>query len=308
MFREFLRYLSLELYRSPHTVAAYDADLRGFNHFMSQTGVIDDGAGCFIGRNVKPVHIREWMAEMSEEGISPRSIRRKLQSVRTYFKYLAKRDPGLKNPTLGIALPKYSKKLPEIARDTELIDTIESATSSRDRLIVSLLFGCGLRRAELLSLTDDSISLQRKELRVTGKGNKTRVLPLSDEVIEQLEDYLKERATITTPLSSATSTQSARPLFVTKRGPLSESGLYKIVKGLLGGTSASRKSPHTLRHTFATTLLNSGADINSVKELLGHSSLGATQIYTHVAFKDMKSDWLKAHPRSAGNNKTDKNT
>ena len=292
MFREFLRYLSLELYRSPHTVESYDADLRGFNRYMSQTGVIMDDAGCFIPSRIETGHIRGWIATMAEEGVSPRSIRRKLQSLRSYFKFECKRNPGLVNPLVGLKIPKVSKRLPEFARDTELGDLLSQISDGRDRLIVMMLYGCGLRRAELLSLTDGDIMHSRGEIRVTGKGNKTRVIPMPGELSQAIREYQRERD------SEFPDLRSPKPLIATSHGQMSESNLYKRVRKILASTTASKKSPHTLRHTFATTLLNSGADINSVKELLGHSSLGATQIYTHVAFKDMHRDWQKAHPRS----------
>ena len=291
MFREFLNYLRLELYRSRHTVEAYSADLHGFKRYMSQTGVITDDAGCFMPGDVRPSHIRGWIAALSEEGMSARSIRRKVQSVRSYFRYLSKRNPELENPATELSLPKAGKKLPEFARHDELNELIAATEKSRDRLILMLLYGCGLRRSELLAINDSDISRSRKELRVTGKGNKTRVIPLPEPLLEEIEAYQRERD------SEFEARETPRPLFMTSRGRLSQSGLYKIVRNLLGPTTASKKSPHTLRHTFATTLLNSGADINSVKELLGHSSLGATQIYTHVAFSEMKRDWAKAHPR-----------
>ena len=291
MFREFLRYLSLELYRSPHTVEAYSADLREFNQYVSQTGVIMDDAGCFIPSGVLPSHVRGWIASMAEDGISARSIRRKLQSLRSYFKYECRRDETLKNPLSGITLPKQAKKLPEFARPGELQEILGGTEKTRDRLIVMMLYGCGLRRSELLGITDADIQEGRRELRILGKGNKTRVIPLTDELLGAIRDQQRERDEKFPEL------HHPRPLIATSRGAMSVSGLYKIVNSLLAPSTASKKSPHTLRHTFATSLLNAGADINSVKELLGHASLGATQIYTHVAFKDMQKDWKKAHPR-----------
>lgn len=300
MFREFLRYLSLELYRSRHTVEAYSADLREFNQYMSQTGVIMDDAGCFIPSSVLPRHARGWIVSMSEVGLSARTIRRKVQSLRSYFKFECKRNEGLKNPFLDIKMPKQSRRLPEFARDTELTELFPHIENNRDRLIVRLLFGCGLRRSELLSLTDDDISTARNILRIRGKGNKTREIPIPESLKLEIIEYQLERD------NEFPGLPSPRPLIATRHGAMSVSTLYKIVRNLLEETTASKKSPHTLRHTFATTLLNAGADINSVKELLGHASLGATQIYTHVAFKDMQKDWRKAHPRGGGEHKVEK--
>ena len=300
MFREFLRYLSLELYRSRHTVEAYSADLREFNQYMSQTGVILDDAGCFIPSSVLPIHARGWIASMSEAGLSSRSIKRKVQSLRSYFKFECKRNRDLKNPFQEIKMPKQSRRLPEFARDTELAELFCHIEKNRDRLIVRLLFGCGLRRSELLSLTDSDVFTSRNIIRVTGKGNKTREIPIPESLKKEIVEYQMERD------SQFPELPSPRPLIATRHGAMSESALYKIVRNILEETTASKKSPHTLRHTFATSLLNAGADINSVKELLGHASLGATQIYTHVAFKDMQKDWRKAHPRGGAGNKTEK--
>ena len=299
MFREFLRYLSLELYRSPHTVEAYNADLREFNQYMSQTGVIMDDAGCFIPSRVESSHARGWIATMAESGLSARSIRRKVQSLRSYFKFECKRDPGLNNPFTDVKLPKQSRRLPEFARENELTDLFSEIEKTRDRIIVKLLFGCGLRRSELLSMTDNDIFPNRNEIRITGKGNKTRVIPVPEGLMSEITEYQRERD------AEFENLPYPRPLIATQHGAMSVSTLYKTVRKILSDTTASKKSPHTLRHTFATSLLNSGADINSVKELLGHSSLGATQIYTHVAFKDMQKDWMKAHPRSSQKERSD---
>lgn len=292
MLREFLRHLSLELYRSPETVAAYSTDLHGFNEFIKSSGVDTDDAGFFIPSQVTTADIREWIVSLSEEGLQPSSLRRKIQSLRAYFKYLMKRGVVDSNPALAIPLPKKMRKLPDIASIEDVKNVISSSEKLRDRVIFEMLAACGLRRSELLGIVDSDINFHSAELRVTGKGSKTRIIPLQQPLLVSIREWQQERDRLYPELPAP------KPLIATMHGAMSKSCLYKIVNRGLQSTTAARKSPHTLRHTFATGLLNSGAEINSVKELLGHSSLGATQIYTHLAFADLKANYLKAHPRS----------
>lgn len=293
MHREFLRYLSLELYRSEHTVGAYAADLRGFNEFLHNSGVPSDDAGFFIPSAVSSADIREWIATLSEKDISPASLRRKIQSLRAYFKFLVKRGVIESSPAMTVPLPKKSRKLPEIASGKEISRVIDEEESALTAIILEMLFHCGLRRSELLGLTDNDINHFSREIRILGKGNKERVIPVSDRLLADISRWQRLRDATYPDLPAP------RRLIVTRSGGMSATTLYKRVKEALASTNASKKSPHTLRHSFATTLLNSGADINSVKELLGHSSLSATEIYTHVAFADLKKDYGKAHPRAA---------
>lgn len=290
--REFLRYLRLELYRSDHTVEAYSSDLRGFNDFLHNSGVPQDDAGFFVPDAVTTADIREWVAALSESGIGNTSLRRKIQSLRAFFKFLVKRGILSSSPAAAIPLPKKSRHLPEVASSSEVEKVISGEQSALKSLALELLFGCGLRRSELLSITDESVNPYSRELRILGKGNKERVIPLTDGILGRIQEWQRLRDEEYPDLPSP------RKLMVTRSGGMSASTLYRIVHEAMEPTTASRKSPHTLRHSFATTLLNSGADINSVKELLGHSSLAATEIYTHVAFADLKKDYGKAHPRA----------
>lgn len=293
MIREFLRYLSLELNRSELTVEAYSTDLRGFNDFLINSGVPQDDAGFFIPSAVSSADVREWMVRLSEQGISNTSIRRKMQSLRAYFKFLVKRGIIKSSPAAAVPLPKTGKKLPEIASQSEIDQIISNIEDPLERIAMELLFGCGLRRSELLSLTDTDINPHSKEMRIIGKGNKERMIPLSDELLLQIRNWQSVRNEKYPHLPHP------RKLMATRSGGMSATTLYHIIHKALAGSNASKKSPHTLRHSFATSLLNNGADINSVKELLGHSSLAATQIYTHLAYADLIRDWDKAHPRSA---------
>lgn len=292
MYREFLRYLDIELGRGKLTIEAYSADLLEFNEFLKNTGIDFGDAGFFDARQVSPDDIRAWISELSEKKMAKTSIRRKIQSLRSYFKFLLKRGIVKANPALAVPLPKKSKKLPEIATQEEVEEAIDSQLLNVEALALEMLFYCGLRRSELLSITDSDINIFSKELKVLGKGNKERIIPLTDSLMARIRDWQQERDELYPELPAP------RHLMATKSGKMSASTLYKIVNRALSKTTASKKSPHTLRHSFATSLLNKGADINSVKELLGHSSLAATEIYTHVAFADLAREWKKAHPRS----------
>ena len=294
MIREFTRHLSLELNRSRLTVQAYEADLRGFNDFMNRSGVATDDTGFFVASAITTADVREWMAWLSEQKVSSTSIRRKVQTLRAYFKFMLKRGEISRNPAATVSLPRTHRKLPTIATHADIEKSLENASTQQDTLILEMLYGCGLRRSELLDISDDDINLYSKELKILGKGNKHRIIPLPSSLLEKIQEWQRERDRIYPEL------ERPKPLFATKRGRMSQSTLYLIVKKSLRGSSADKKSPHTLRHSFATQLLNSGADLESVKGLLGHSSLGATQIYTHLAYSELNKEWKKAHPRGKG--------
>ena len=290
--RAFLQYLSLELNRSRLTVEAYEADLLGFNDFIQKSGVAESDAGFFVPSAIGVADIREWMASLSESGQSPVTIRRKVQSLRAFFKFMMKRGEVRSNPAASVPLPKTARKLPSIATHADISRTIDTNGSVLESLILELLYGCGLRRSELLGINDTDINHYSRELKILGKGNKHRIVPLPAPLLRHIEEWQRQRDAAYPDL------EEPRPLVVTRRGRMSASTLYSIVRHALEGSAASRKSPHTLRHSFATQMLNSGADINSVKNLLGHSSLGATQIYTHLAFSEISREWNKAHPRA----------
>ena len=292
MIRDFLRYLSLELNRSQHTVLAYEADLRGFNDFIINSGAPKGDTGFFIPSRVTAADIRDWLVFLSESRLAASSIRRKLQSLRSYFRYLVKTGVVTHNPVAGIPLPKRRRALPQVATHADIEQTLEETPDTMQHLIVEMLYGCGLRRSELLAVNDTDINPYSGELKVLGKGNKHRIIPLPPQLLEHIGAWQSERDSLYPDL------REPKPLLAGKNGRISISTLYRSVRKALQGTGAEKKSPHTLRHSFATQLLNGGADINSVKELLGHSSLGATQIYTHLALSELTAEWSKAHPRA----------
>lgn len=297
----FLKYMSLELNRAPLTVEAYGRDLRQFRGWLTNTDTDQ-----FKPEDVSLSDIRAWLASLAREGVTPRSLRRKAQSIRAFFKYLLKQGVITSNPTADLTLPKLAKNLPDNIRTDEIEsilkieeDAIEESDKDdtlekeiRSHLIVEMLYSLGLRRAELIAISDTDINESASEIKITGKRSKQRIVPVPAILMQHISRWRKIRDSIWSDL------ESPRPLFVVKGKRITSSQVYTVVKKALSSTSARRKSPHSLRHSFATAMLNEGADLNSVKEFLGHASLATTQIYTHISFAEMKKAYEGAHPRS----------
>ena len=288
----FEEHLRGELGRSALTVEAYLRDLEAFAAYMASP----DG---FSPEEVGTNDVRSFLADRSRKGDSARTLRRKTQSLRAYFRYLRHRGLSTTNPAADIALAKPDKPLPEFVPTHQMEEVLsnfqEEASASnpdhaRDSLIIELLYSTGIRQAELLALRERDLNVATCELRVTGKRRKQRVLPIPKELVDKMVAYREELNSKGAPPDS---------FFEGSRGkPLSKTTLYRIVNKSLTGANCPKKSPHTLRHTFATSMLNNGADLNTVKEFLGHSRLDTTQIYTHVSFAEMKRAYIGAHPRS----------
>ncbi|MDE7347034.1 MAG: tyrosine-type recombinase/integrase [Muribaculaceae bacterium] len=292
MLTEFLQYLELELNRSTLTVEAYGRDLREFAAFLGKDEEMEDAAG------ISTSDVRAWLADMARGGLSPRSLRRKTQATRAFFRWVQKQGIIANNPAAEVQLAKIGRKLPEFVREQEMEEILDNpvaggdpALNIRNKLIITILYSCGIRRDELAKITDADIDFHQKEIRVHGKRDKTRIIPVADELLKEIREWQRVRDGLYTFSAPA-------PLICSKRGKLTGRAIYEIVHKLLMSTGATHKSPHSLRHTFATSLLNNGAEINSVKELLGHASLQSTQIYTHLTFSDMKKAYDAAHPRS----------
>lgn len=295
MKEEFLEYLRLELNRSELTVNAYGRDLAQLAEFLGMDEELPNAP------RISTSDIRAWLADMARNGLSPRSLRRKNQAARAFFRWVQKRRLIDRNPAKDIQLAKAGRKLPEFVRVEEaerILTDIKAGDpihTQRNHLIINLLYSCGIRCDELSKITDADISIHGKELRVHGKRDKTRILPLPDPLIEEIRKWQETRdANYLLP--------SPTPLICTKNGAMSHASIYKIVRDQLMTTGSTHKGPHTLRHTFATAMLNGGAEINTVKEFLGHSSLQSTQIYTHLSFNDIKRAYDKAHPRGETGN------
>lgn len=288
---EFLSYLNLQKRSSQLTTNSYTSDLEQFFKY------IEDEVGEIPPANITSSHIRGFIAFLMEKGLQARSVNRKLSSLKSFYKYLLKNQLISSNPAGKIQGPKTPKRLAVFMDESQTEKMFDDYSfkdgfeGRRDRLIIEILYQTGIRRAELMGLKESDIDLYNVQLKVLGKRNKERLIPFSLELKRNLESYLdvKKDTNLTNP----------HLLLNLKNTPLSVSYINKLVKDVLGTVSTNKKrSPHVLRHTFATQLLNNGADINAVKELLGHANLSATQIYTHNTIEKLKKTYKQAHPRS----------
>lgn len=287
----FLSYLNLQKRFSPLTAKNYEIDLRQFFHFLDQE--IHE----YSLPTISFQHIRGFIASLIDKGLSPVSVNRKISTLKSFFKYLLKNQVIETNPTQKIQGPKTPKRLPVFVDENQLnaiftqLTFDEGFEGQRDKLIIDILYQTGLRRAEILGLKENDLDLSNLQLKVLGKRNKERIIPFSLELKRNLEAYLS--------VKKGLKLESPYLLVTLKNNPLSAQQLSTIVKTVLSAvTTNKKKSPHILRHTFATHLLNNGADINAVKELLGHANLSATQIYTHNTIDKLKKSYNQAHPRS----------
>nr|WP_090473143.1 tyrosine-type recombinase/integrase [Mucilaginibacter sp. OK268] len=303
MFLErFIQYIKFEKRYSPHTVSAYRSDLDQFMRFLNNTGGVNDASESSITHpgQISYQDIRNWMVELMGQKIIARSVNRKMATLRKYFKFLLQEGVITDNPTSKIRSQKIPKNLPAVVEDarlTQMLDDNEIFTNDfigqRDKLVVEMLFGTGMRLAELLGLKDQDINNYEGTLKVLGKRNKERIIPVNTELHTLLGKYLELKKNQNFDNNSLT-------LIVTNKGADAYPKLiYLIVHKYLSNISTQdKKSPHVLRHTFATSLLNNGADLNSIKELLGHANLSATQIYTHNSVERLKSIYKQAHPKA----------
>lgn len=289
----FISYLSLEKKYSPHTVKAYRTDLEEFRDFYlsrgGDTGIDQANYG----------EIREWIVDLVEEGISNRSVNRKVTALKSYYKFLLKvgdipanplaRHKALKTPK-KVEIPFSQAEMSELLNSIPFEDNFEGL---RDRLIIELFYATGIRRSELINLEMTDLDLPNRTIKVLGKRNKERIIPLLAGMVHLFEAYLSLRDELT----GASETQA---VFLTSRcNKIYETLVYRIINGYFSKVSSKvKKSPHILRHTFATHMLSQGADLNSVKELLGHSSLASTQVYTHNSIAELKKVHSRAHPRN----------
>ena len=292
---EFLDFLRYEKRFSAHTVTSYQTDLTQFKAYIQ--------AEYDLGEPAQATHplIRGWIVSLMGQDLDPRTVNRKVACLRSYYKFLLRGHAIEANPMLRIKAPKMAKKLPEFVPEESLNRLLNSFefevtfAGARDQLVLETLYGTGIRLSEHLGITEDDIDTAACTVRVTGKGNKQRLVPLNASLLLVLEKYRAARAAEFGP------SQSSSPLLRTDKGePLYEKLVYRTVKKYLSqvSTSAAHQHPHALRHAFATHLLGKGADLNAIKELLGHASLAATQVYTHLSVDRLKSVFEQAHPRA----------
>ena len=289
--RDFLDYITHERKYSIHTIEAYSKDLGEFSAYAEESYSIKEL------QEITHFHIRSWLTQMLKKDIASSTVKRKVSSLKSFYKFLLKRNLIQSNPMDKVVAPKVKKSLPKFVDQrslNELIDSIQFDASSfksvQDRLILLVFYHTGIRRAELINLKEKDVDLLTSSLKVMGKGGKERIIPFSSELLKELRAYfdLKKKAT-----------DSIYVFSNKKGGKLYPKYVYNAVNQFLQVVgSASQKSPHIIRHSFATNLLNNGADINAIKELLGHASLNATQIYTQNSIEELKSIHKLTHPKS----------
>lgn len=288
----FLEYLQAERNYSSATIESYAKDLAEFQDFME--GQNPDASWT----SVQSDDVREWVIYLlDEQRLAASSVNRKLSALRSYYKYLRRMGRVGVNPMEKVTAPKKRKPLPHFVRESEMDRLLEltkedrSFIGIRDRLVLMVFYETGIRRAELLGMTDASVDLAARQIKVTGKRNKQRIVPFGEELAREFEAYLNAREEL----------QGVKDpmLFVNENGAaVTESQVSNLVKKYLSMvTTIEKKSPHVLRHSFATAMLNNHADLTSIQKLLGHESVATTEIYTHVSFEDLKSEYKNAHPR-----------
>ena len=285
----FLKYLQFEKRLSAHTVLAYSTDLTFFYDYLQSIYQVNDIS------EINHLLIRSWIVKMMEEGIGARSINRKISTLKTFYKYLLRQGLVSENPMLKIQSPKTPKRLPVFVEKEKmdlLLDNIEFGEDEegiRNKLIIELFYATGIRLSELINLRQKDVDMHSCQLKVLGKRNKERIVPFSNELKNKLQAYLSIKPAIFNEY-----------LLVTAKGKkMYEKLVYNIVRQYLSQvTTIDKKSPHVLRHTFATHMLNNGAELNAIKELLGHANLSATQVYTHNTVEKLKNIHKQAHPKA----------
>lgn len=292
IIQPFLDYLKFEKRYSRHTVISYETDLVSFfDYIIIQYGdtPVDQ---------LSHIYVRSWLASLKDEGLTAKSMNRKISSLKSFFKYQLKAGVIKQTPMAKIVSPKNEKRLPNFVADKDIktlfehIEFPDTWQGKTERLVILLFYNTGMRLSEVIQLKDSQVNSSNRTLKILGKGNKERIVPISPEILKEIKNYQTERNTII----------SERPdlLFISEKNKaLSPRSVYSSVKKYLSlVTTIEKRSPHVLRHTFATHLMNNGADLNAVKELLGHSSLAATQVYTHNTIEKLKNIYKKAHPKA----------
>ena len=285
---KFITYLSSEKRFSEHTIKSYTTDLKQFTSFLSSEFQIIDEIN-----EISFQIIRTWIASLLEKGINPRSVNRKISTLKTYFKFLIREGVLIENPMTKVVAPKSKKRLPVFIEEDQIASLLnevqfeEGFVGQRNKLIIELFYVTGIRLSELINIKISDVDFNNQSIKVLGKRNKERIIPLSSNVVNDLNIFIENN-------------QQNKYLFTNLEGEkLYNKLVYRLVNKYIGEiSSVNKKSPHILRHTFATHMLNNGADINAIKELLGHANLSATQVYTHNTIEKLKTVYKQAHPRA----------
>ena len=283
---KFIRYLEIERNASKHTLINYSVDLKSLSEFLKEEPI----------EKVDYVSLRRYLAHVKEQNLSKVSIARKIASIRSFFKFLFREGIIKNNPASSLSTPKRDKHLPKFLDEKEIVLLLESPgredkAGLRDRAILETLYSTGIRVSELVGLNMDHIDQIGGIIKVFGKGKKERIVPIGERALQAIRDYLKARRPVA---------KDTKALFFNKNGGrLTDRSIRRIINKYITKASIQQKiSPHTLRHSFATHMLDHGADLRSVQELLGHANLSSTQIYTHITTERLKSAYTKAHPRA----------
>jgi integrase/recombinase XerC len=285
---KFITYLSSEKRFSEHTIKSYTTDLKQFTSFLSSEFQIIDEIN-----EISFQIIRTWIASLLEKGINPRSVNRKISTLKTYFKFLIREGELVENPMMKVVAPKSKKRLPVFIEEDQIASLLNEVqfekgfVGQRNKLIIELFYVTGIRLSELINIKISDVDFNNQSIKVLGKRNKERIIPLSSNVVNDLNIFIENN-------------QQNKYLFTNLEGnKLYNKLVYRLVNKYIGEiSSVNKKSPHILRHTFATHMLNNGADINAIKELLGHANLSATQVYTHNTIEKLKTVYKQAHPRA----------
>jgi integrase/recombinase XerC len=291
MGESFLKYLQYEKRYSPKTILAYQTDLHQFQEFLNKD------FDSIPSSEANHALVRSWVVNLVESKIDAVSVNRKIACLRSYYKFLLRQEIIFKDPMSKIKILKTKKKLPHFVQEADMVRALDQIEfrkdfeGLRDQLVLELLYGTGMRLSELIGLRDLSINLNDRTLKVLGKRNKERVIPFTQSLVKLIEDYRKVR-------NKEVERKNENLLIAENGQPLYPMLVNRIVKKYLKNSNVEKKSPHVLRHTYATHLLNKGAEINAVKDLLGHVSLAATQVYTHNSMEKLKKVFDQAHPKA----------
>ncbi len=300
MIEKYLRYLKIERNASVHTITSYKNDLTSFNNFCkTQFEIAPSNVDINL---ITRLTLRLWLGNLSEEGLAKSSIARKVAALKSFFKYCFKRGYIEKNPAHLLVIPKKEKTLPKTVTPDDIVRLLESIDISspqglQDRAILEILYSTGIRVSELVSLNILDVDLRSSQISVIGKGNKQRMIPIGSTAHRIMKEFLRERSKL---YGKRTDADAHRALFLAASGQriYDRSIRHTVERYLKIHSEVTQKSPHVLRHSFATHMLDNGADIRIIKEFLGHSNLAATQIYTHTSVERLKNVYEQAHPRA----------